>query len=283
MYAFSSLQIESRNGTARVTLHRPDRRNAFDARMVNELCEAFDQLGGAEGLRAVVLTGEGPVFCAGADVRWIGPERAVSSRQAKKDAEQLVMMFRAIDECPLPVIGRIQGAAFGGGVGLIAACDIAVAAEDVTLALSEARLGLVPAVIAPMLLRKAGESFLRRFCLTGESFSPTVAKQFHLVHDVVPRDRLDTRVSELLEAILRLAPQAVRQTKELIRRISSPRRADPWKLCAEANARARLSEEAKEGLSAFLDKRVPAWLTSKADQGPQPDSPRARHVAGSRR
>ena len=167
MKLFSSILVESRNSVARVTLNRPERRNAFDAGMARELCEAFETLGHDPSVRCILLAGSGSAFCAGADIGWMRPDRGVSARQARTDAEQLIRMYRSIDECPCPVIARVQGPAFGGGVGLVAVCDVAVANEDATFALSEVRLGLVPAVIAPFLLRKTGESFVRRFSLTG--------------------------------------------------------------------------------------------------------------------
>jgi methylglutaconyl-CoA hydratase len=189
----------------------------------------------------------------------MGSDGAVSPQQAQDDAERLIRMYRAIDECPCPVVGRVQGPAFGGGVGLLAVCDIVVAADDVAFALSEARLGLVPAVIAPFVMRKTGESFMRRYVLTGEMFSASVARQCNLVHDVVERDGLEKRVDELIDAVLQLAPQALRYAKALLRRIDHSPDSERWSLCAEANAKARLSEEAREGLQAFLAKRAPIW------------------------
>ncbi len=245
MPRFSTLLVESSRGIAHVTLNRPERRNAFDALMADELHEAFEELGGDPSVRGVVLAGAGPAFCAGADLR----------------------MYRAIDECPCPVIGRIHGSAFGGGVGLLAVCDIVVAADDTVFALSEIKLGLVPAVIAPFLLRKAGESFVRRYCLTGEVFSAAAAKQFNLVHDVVAKDGLAKRIGELIEAVLQLAPSASQHTKALFRRILRLPDADRWTVCAQANAETRLSAEAREGLRAFLEKRAPAWAVERTEHG----------------
>lgn len=273
-----AILVESNNGAARVTLNRPDRRNAFDAGMVDELCRTFDELGQNPSVRVIVLAGIGAAFCAGADLNWMGADGARAASQARRDAEQLVKMFRAIDECPCPVIGRIQGAVFGGGVGMVAACDIAVAVEDATFALSEVKLGLVPAVIAPFLLRKTGESFLRRFCLTGEPFSASAARHYNLIHDVVERDQLDSRVDELVHMVLRLAPQAARDTKALFRRLLTRSDTERWKACVEANAHARLSAEAQEGLRAFLEKRAPVWI----DPGTREKEPREgtpHHVA----
>lgn len=277
-----AILVESKDGLARVTLNRPHRRNAFDAPMVGELCQAFDKLGQDPSVRAIVLTSTGSVFCAGADVNWMGSDGTVSVSQAQKDAEQLMKMFRAIDECPCPVIGRIHGAAFGGGVGLIAVCDIAVAVEDLTFTLSEVRLGLVPAVIAPFLLRKSGESFLRRFCLTGEPFAASVAKQVNLVHDVVERDKLDHRVDELAGMVLRLPPQAARDTKVLLRRLLTLSGDERWSACIEANSQSRLSAEAQEGLRAFLERRSPIWAATSGVPGKKPQEGEPHDVAEQR-
>jgi methylglutaconyl-CoA hydratase len=235
--------------------------------MVEELCQAFAELGRNPLIRAIVLTGDGSAFCAGADIDWMKSGGTLSTSEAQKDAERLMKMFRAIDECPCPVIARIQGPAFGGGVGMIATCDIAVAVEDATFALSEVRLGMVPAVIAPFLLRKTGESFLRRFCLTGESFSASAAKQGNLVHDVVERNHLDSRVDELIQMVLRLAPQAARDTKALFHRLPGLSDDERWSTCVKSNVRARLSAEAQEGLRAFLERRAPVWTAMPGEPG----------------
>jgi methylglutaconyl-CoA hydratase len=269
MRKFSSIIVESENEWARVILNRPDRRNAFDARMVEELCEAFTLLGQDSSVRAITLAGKGTAFCAGADINWLRSGGSVSVSQARTDAEQLVMMFRAVDECPCPVIGRVQGAAFGGGVGLVAACDIVVADDGATFALSEVRLGMVSGVIAPLLLRKAGHSFLRRFCLTGEVFPASVAKQHNLVHDIVVRDKLDSRIAELVHAVLSLAPQAARDTKALFRRLCTASDDEQWSAGIKANAHARVSVEAQEGLQAFLERRSPSWTAISRSPGEQ--------------
>ena len=273
-----SVLVESHNGLARVTLNRPQRRNALDASMIDTLREAFDELAQDPSVRAIVLGSTGAAFCAGADLNWMGSEGVVSGSGAQKDAERLMKMFRAIDECPCPVIGRIHGAAFGGGVGLIAVCDIAVVVEDATFTMSEVRWGLVPAVIAPFLLRKAGESFVRRYCLTGEPFSASAAQQFHLVHDVIEQDRLDARVDELVQMILRLAPQATRDTKALFRRLLTLSEDEQRTACMDANAFARVSAEAQEGIRAFLEKRSPVWTEGK--RGNKPPKGKPHNVAG---
>jgi methylglutaconyl-CoA hydratase len=257
----TSILVESNKGCARVTLNRPDRRNAFDALMVEELCEAFRTLGQDHSVHTIILAGAGSIFCAGADLRWMGPERIISLTEAQQDAERLLEMFRTIDACPCPVIGRIQGAAYGGGIGLIAACDIAVVASDATFTFSEVRLGLVPAVIAPFVLAKTGDSFVRRFCLTGEPLSASLARDGGLIHDVVEPAALDACIAALVEQISHLAPQAVRDTKALLRRLRCLSDEERWKVCVEANVRARLSPEAQEGLRAIRERRTPNWAT----------------------
>lgn len=257
-----SILVESNNGWTRVALNRPGRRNAFDACMVEELCETFKALGQDDSVRAIVLAGSGQTFCAGADLRWIGADRIVSTSEARQDAEQLLGMFQTIDDCPCPVIGCVQGAVYGGGIGLVAACDIAVASVDATFTFSEIRLGLVPAVIAPFVLAKVGDSFVRRFCLTGEPFSASTAQDNGLIHDVVEPVALDAYVASLAEQITRLAPQAVRDAKALFRRLHRLSQEERWKICVEGNVRARLSSEAKEGIRAFRARRTPSWDSS---------------------
>ena len=254
-----SILVESNKGLARVTLNRPDRRNAFDAGMVEELREAFEALGQDRSVRAIVLAGAGSTFCAGADLRWLAADRTVSAPGAQQDAERLCRMFRTIDESPCPVIGLVQGAAYGGGIGLIAVCDVVVVAADATLAFSEVRLGLVPAVIAPLLLRKTGLSFLRRYGLTGEPFSSSIAKEAGLVHEVVEPSSLDARVDHVAELVGRSAPEAVREAKALFRKLGTLSEDEQGKLAVETNVRARLSPEAREGLHAFREKREPVW------------------------
>ena len=262
----TSILVESNNGYTRVTLNRPDRQNAFDAEMVEELREAFYTLGQDHSVRAVVLTAIGSTFCSGADLRWMKPDRAVFPPEAQRDAECVLEMFRTIDACSCPVIGRIQGAAYGGGIGLIAVCDVAVAAADTTFAFSEVRLGLVPAVIAPFVLAKTGESFARRFCLTGESFSASMARDSGLIHDVVEPVLLDARVETVVEQIAHRAPQAVQDTKALLRRLHHLSNEESWKASVAWNVRARISSEAQEGLRAFREHQSPNWTMSAGNK-----------------
>ena len=268
MRRYTTLAMESRGDIRCITRDRPERRNAFDSRMISELTQAFDESAQEPSLRGILLSSAGPVFCAGADLQWMQSTSPVSDAQAQDDAHRLTRMFRAIDECPCPVIARVQGPAFGGGLGLMAVCDIVVAAEDAMFSLSEARLGLIPAVIAPFLLRKAGESFLRRYALTGETFTTSVAHRFGLVHDVVPQSDLDDRITEVIDA--------TRATKGLILRIRPLPDQERVVTCAEANASARGASEAIEGLRAFAEKRPPQWAK---EQQPARERAKEHHVA----
>ena len=254
-----SISIESEKGLARVTLNRPEQRNAFDSEMVDAIRDAFLRLGQDRSVRVIVLAGAGRTFCAGADLSWMAPDKAVSELQGRRDAEQLFTMFRTIHECPCPVIGRIQGGAYGGGLGLIAVCDIAVAAADASFAFSEVRVGLVPAVIAPFILQKTGMSFARRYCLTAESFSAATAREAGLIHEVVETAALDAQVAALADHVTHAAPQAARETKALLRRLSLAQEEIGW-ACVEANVRARLSAEAQEGVRAFRNRRPASWV-----------------------
>jgi methylglutaconyl-CoA hydratase len=272
MTDLSAVLVESANGVARVTLNRPHRRNALDGATVQQLCDGFRTLGQDSSIRAIVLGATGSVFCAGADLRWMGADHSVSETRARQDAEQLLEMFRALDACPCPVIARVQGPAYGGALGLIAACDVAVAADEAVFGLSEARLGLVPAIIAPFVARKVGASYLRRYGLTGEVFSAATAKEAGLVHDVVPGDAVDARIDELLQMIRHLAPRAVRAAKQLFLRLPGLSEAESRSLCVELNVQARLSPEAHEGLSAFHERRPPLWAP-RCDATTKPEGP----------
>ncbi|GKS60056.1 enoyl-CoA hydratase [Nitrospira sp.] len=257
------IRVDRRGDVARVFLNRPERRNAFHRPMVLELRRIFDDLSHDERVRCAVLGGVGDVFCSGADLEWMAADGSIAPQQARDDAECLNAMYRAIDACPCPVIGRVEGPAYGGGVGLLVVCDVAVADQGATFGLSEARLGLVPAVIAPFVVRKAGESFMRRYALTGETFSASTARHFNIIHDVVQREALDKRMDELIDAVVRLSPEALRRTKALLRKILQSPETEHGPLCVEANAEARLSTQAREGLDAFLAKRTPEWAVRR--------------------
>jgi methylglutaconyl-CoA hydratase len=227
----------------RVTLARPERRNAFDARLIGELTHVFKNVGDA---RAVVLAGEGETFCAGADIEWQRSSIDLSYEENVEDAHKLYRMCEAIDRCPAPVVARIQGYALGGGSGIAACADIAVAESDATFGFTEVKLGIVPAVISPFVLPKIGQH-ARRYFLTGERFDAQTALRIGLVHEVT--EELDPTVQRIVEELLSSGPNAVREAKKLVR--DRPHGAET----ANIAARLRTSEEGQERLRAFLERR----------------------------
>lgn len=241
-----------------VTLCRPESRNAFNEVMIGELREVFTSV--PERIRAVVLTGDGDVFCAGADVNWMRDSAHRDESDNRKDASRMEAMFRAIDECPVPVVGRINGTALGGGMGLVACCDIAIASDTAQFGFTEVRLGIVPAVISPFSLSKIGQHAARRYFLTGEMLNAHRAKEIGLVHEVVSAGQLDSTVTSVIDALTRNGPKAVRAAKQLIREIARMDRDDAREHTISAIARLRVSAEGQEGLTAFLEKRKPGWL-----------------------
>jgi methylglutaconyl-CoA hydratase len=244
----SALSIQRDGPVLRVTMARPERRNAFDAALIAELTEAFAEVGDA---RAVVLAGEGESFCAGADVEWQRASIDLGYKENVEDALRLHRMLESIDACPAPVVARVQGYALGGGSGLAACADIAVAAPDAVFGFSEVRLGIIPAVISPFVFAKIGPGAARRWFLTGERFPASTALRIGLVQEVA--DELDSAVQDLLDAVLAGGPEAVRAAKALAH--ERPDGVDTARIAAER----RTSAEGQEGLRAFLEKRPPAW------------------------
>jgi enoyl-CoA hydratase/carnithine racemase len=241
----SALRIERDGLVLRITIDRPDRRNAFDAELIRELTEAFHDIGDA---RVVVLGGEGESFCAGADIEWQRSSIDLSYEENVEDALRLYRMLAAVDSCPAPVVAWIQGYCLGGGCGLAACVDVAVAADDAVFGFSEVKLGIIPAVISPFVLEKIGSGAARRYFLTGERFGPDVALRIGLVSETGPN--ADAVIDELLTS----GPAAVRAAKQLVR----PDPGDGHPL-AELAARLRTSDEGQDGLRAFLERRKPAW------------------------
>jgi methylglutaconyl-CoA hydratase len=244
----SALRIERDDDILRITLSRPEMRNAFDAGLVSELADAFVDVGKA---RAVVLGGDGPSFCAGADIDWMRASVDLSQDENVADANALRRMLEAIETCPAPVVALVQGHALGGGVGLVAAADIAVAHERAVFAFSEVKLGIIPAVISPFALRKIGASAARRYFLTGERFDAATALRIGLVHEVTSdlSGSLDLIVGELRTA----GPRAARAAKRLV--LDRPDGPETARRIAERRA----SVEGQEGLHAFLERRRPEW------------------------
>jgi methylglutaconyl-CoA hydratase len=255
----TTIRVETRGPIATVTLARPDVRNAFNEGLIAEVQQAFRSLGEADGVRVVVLTGEGPTFCAGADVQWMKQSKDRTEKENAADARAMAEMFRAIDECPKPVLGQVRGAALGGGSGLVACCDIVVAAEGTQFGFTEVRLGIVPANISTFVLPKIGARAARRYFLTGERFDAARAQEIGLVHEVVPEPALASTVEGIAGEILKCGPAAVATAKALIREgLALPRDA-AIEFTARTIARVRVSPEGQEGLAAFLEKRKPRW------------------------
>jgi methylglutaconyl-CoA hydratase len=244
-----NLRSEKDGDVLRITLTRPDRRNAFDAAVIAELAEVFVDVG---RVRAVVIAGEGPSFSAGADVEWMRSSADLGYEENVADANALRAMLEAIDGCPAPVVTRIQGHALGGGAGLVAASDIAIAAPDAVFAFSEVKLGIIPSVISPFALGKIGPSAARRYFLTGERFDAAIALRIGLVHEVA--EDLDAAVDSVVGELLGAGPHAARWAKRLVRERPDGPETARW------IAERRTSEEGQEGLRAFLEKRKPDWL-----------------------
>jgi methylglutaconyl-CoA hydratase len=250
-----TIKLEVTGGVARVTLARPDVRNAFNADVINELRDVFTRINAADDVRAVVLAGEGKAFCGGADINWMRESLALSVEANTIDAERMSDMFRAIDNCAHPVIGRIHGAALGGGVGLTAVCDIAIASDDTVFGFTEVKLGIIPAVISPFVLAKIGASHARALFLTGERFDAERSLQIGLVHQVVPAGDLDEAVDGVLAEIRTAGPRAVSAAKLLVRRVIDATYEESRSITSQAIANQRVTPEGQEGLRAFLERR----------------------------
>jgi methylglutaconyl-CoA hydratase len=248
MLAVSALRVERDGAVLRITLARPDRRNAFDADLIAELSEAFVDVGRA---RAVVLSGDGASFCAGADVDWMRASVGLSHDENVADANAMRRMFETIDQCPAPVVARVQGHALGGGAGLVAAADLAIAEPGTTFAFSEVKLGIIPAVISPFALAKIGPGAARRYFVTGERFTAETALHIGLVSEVSAE--LDAAVERVVGELLSAGPHAARWAKRLVRERPDGPETARW------IAERRASEEGQEGLRAFLEKRSPSW------------------------
>jgi methylglutaconyl-CoA hydratase len=244
----AALRAEREGDVLRVTLARPERRNAFDAELIAALTQAFSDVGAA---RAVVLAGDGPSFCAGADIAWQRAAVDLSHEDNVEDAMRLYQMLETIDSCPAPVVARVQGYALGGGSGLVACCDVAVAAPEAIFGFSEVRLGIIPAVISPFVLARIGRGAARRYFSTGERFGAEEALRIGLVHELA--NNLDAAVEQVVEALLAGGPEAIRAAKLLVR--EQPQGHELGEIAAERRA----SDEGQEGLRAFLEGRTPTW------------------------
>jgi len=255
----SSLQIDHSGPVVRVTLNRPDVRNAFNEAVIAELTAwaAAPMPGGA---RVAVLAGEGKAFCAGADLNWMSRMVRYTPEENARDAGAMAAMFHALDTLPLPLIGRVHGAALGGGVGLAAVCDIVVAADDAVFGFTEAKLGILPAVISPFAVQKIGISAARELFLTAARFSAARAREIGLVHAVVPAGDLDATIDAYVRELVSSGPEAMAAAKRMIAAVAGHPPAEVARLTAETIARHRASAEGQEGMLAFLEKRKAGWI-----------------------
>ncbi len=252
-------------GVVTVTLDRPDVRNAFDAELIDRIRETFEDLVDDDGVRIVVLTGAGGIFCAGADLNWMSGMVDYSLDENIADSRDFDAMLRAVNDCPRPVVARVNGHAFGGGTGLIACADISIGVEGALFGFTEVRLGLAPAVISPYVLPRIGPGPARRLFLTGERFDAGEAHRIGLLTEVCSPDKLDDRVSDVVGDLLAGGPHAQAESKRLVREVSAASTpAEAADITVEMIARLRVSQEGQEGMQAFFDKRDPRW---RADLG----------------
>ncbi len=259
--AYKTLLVEPADGVLNVTLNRPDVHNAFNDELIAEAIDLFSSID-VDATRAVVLKGTGRNFCAGADLNWMSRMVSYTRDENVRDSAQLAKMFAVMDECPVPLVGRIQGAAIGGGVGLVAVCDVAIAMSDAKFGLSEVKLGILPAVISPYVIAKIGQTHARALFLTGERFEAERALRIGLVHRVVDTiEQLDAAVYETVTQLKTSGPEAVRACKKLIAHVASHELADAISYTIEAIAERRTSEEGQEGMRAFLDKGLASWVS----------------------
>ena len=264
--SFRCLTVNRKGPVEYLELNRPDVRNAFDDTTIREMTWWADSVAPDRHVRAVVISGAGSVFCAGADVRWMARVVDYSHEENLEDASNAARLFLALDRLPMPVIGRVQGAAIGGGAGLCAVCDVVVAADDAVFGFTEVKLGIIPAMIAPFVLAKVGRSAARELFLTGARFSAERAREIGLVHNVVPAAELDAAVDAYLQEVLTAGPEAVAAVKALIPEVARRGPADATSLTSEALARRRVSKEGQEGLRAFLERRPPGWVRKPAGE-----------------
>ena len=261
MTDFTTLELSIEGAEARIWLNRPDLRNAFDDDVIRELGDAFARAGAAPEVRVIVLGANGPAFCAGANLNWMRRAADFTREQNLVDAGGLAAMLRAIHECPKPVVARVQGDVYAGGMGLVAACDIAVSVDTAWYCLSEVKIGLIPATISPYVLRAMGTRAAQRWFLTAERFPATEAHRIGFVHEVVAPDALDAKVTEIVKALSSASPAAVRACKQLIADVEGQEINDALVAkTVEGIADIRASEEGREGVQSFLQKRKPSWL-----------------------
>ena len=261
-----NLELKYHSGVATVTLNRPEVRNAFNDEVIAELTVAFLELGERSEVRCVVLAGNGPAFCAGADLNWMKRMAGYTRDENLADARALARMLEVLYSCPKPTIAKVQGDVYAGGTGLVAACDIAVSVDNAHYCLSETRLGLVPATISPYVIRAMGARAAHRYFLTAERFTAHEAHRIGFVHEVVPVAALDATVAAIAGQLVAVGPQAVKTCKQLVHDVAGQEISPSLiERTAQVIADVRVSEEGREGIQSFLQKRAPAWLSRPAD------------------
>ncbi|OGG44297.1 MAG: enoyl-CoA hydratase [Candidatus Handelsmanbacteria bacterium RIFCSPLOWO2_12_FULL_64_10] len=262
---YESILTEVDAGVGIITLNRAERHNAFDDVLIGELSDAIDHMGADPAVRVLVISSTGKSFCAGADLNWMKRAAGYSEDENLHDSRQLAEMLRRLAQCPKPTVARVQGPAYGGGVGLIACADIAIATFDSQFALTEVRLGLIPAVISPYVITALGERAARRYMLTAERFSAAEAYRLGLLHEMVADEAaLDRAVGDIIDALLQNGPNALAECKRLIAAVAArPLDAELIDDTAQRITRLRASDEGREGMSAFLEKRKPFWNSDR--------------------
>ena len=259
-YTHVSVERTFQDKVATITMRRAEMHNAFNTQLIQDLQAAFSDLSTDERLHAVVLTGDGPSFSAGADINMMKASATFSQEQNLNDALRMADLFDLVNAFPCPVVARVNGTAMGGGVGLVSVCDIVIAAESARFAFSEAKLGIAPAVISPYVVRKVGETHARVLFVTGERFSAARAKEIGLVHIIAPLEELDAAVEKILRELLSSGPQAIRASKALALNVGHMDHDTARQYTAKTIATLRVSDEGQEGLRSFLEKRKPRWV-----------------------
>jgi methylglutaconyl-CoA hydratase len=256
---YRTVSVSEKGAVARVELDRPEVRNAFDDALIQDLHQALEEIAADPKVRAVVLAGRGKAFCAGADLNWMKRMKDYRYEENFEDAMKLSRLLRRLHTMPVPTIAQVHGAAIGGGVGLVAACDIVVAERETLFSLSEVRIGLIPACISPYLLKRMNPGALRAYFLTGRRFQAEKAQEIGLVNEVADMSGLEALVEEISRNIVSCGPRALKMAKELLDRVPAMKEDEYMEYTARMIADIRISPEGQEGLSAFLEKRPPAW------------------------
>lgn len=256
---FETLELLKRDGIARVSLNRPEVHNAMNEQLMTELADCFKELFKDDTVRVIILTGKGKSFCAGADLHWMKSMAGYSKEENIKDSRLLLDLFEAIYSCPKPVIGRINGHAFGGGIGLIAVCDITIALPDMKFAFSEVKLGIIPSVISTFVAPRIKPADMRRLFITGERFDSSVAHEIGLIDYIVSPEEFDARVDECVKLVRSSGPIAINEVKSLIKNLQIMSLEEYKKYTVEKISELRVSEEGQEGIKAFLEKRKSKW------------------------